>query len=210
MKILFFECLESTHLFLIEKLKNHTLEPPIMVVAHHQSKGIGSRGNVWEEVKEGLYFSFALYKDSLPRDLPLESTSIFYGYIFKSILEEYHSKVWLKWPNDLYVQDKKIGGVLCTLIEDKILVGIGLNLKVETKDFGALDVQISKEDILEKFIEKIEVFKWKQIFSKYKLEFSNNFHFNCHHKGRILSLKNASLFEDGSILLDGQRIYSLR
>ncbi|TLE14824.1 biotin--[acetyl-CoA-carboxylase] ligase [Helicobacter apodemus] len=210
MKILFFECLESTHLFLVKKLKDNTLKPPIMVVAHHQNKGIGSRGNVWEAAKEGLYFSFALYKDSLPQDLPLESTSIFYGYIFKSILEEHRSKVWLKWPNDLYIQDKKIGGVLCTLIEDKILVGIGLNLKVENKNFGALDIQISRKDILEKFIEKTEVFKWKQIFSKYKLEFPNNFHFNFHHKGRILSLKNASLFEDGSILLDGQRIYSLR
>ena len=128
MKILFFECLESTHLFLVKKLKDNTLKPPIMVVAHHQNKGIGSRGNVWEAAKEGLYFSFALYKDSLPQDLPLESTSIFYGYIFKSILEEHRSKVWLKWPNDLYIQDKKIGGVLCTLIEDKILVGIGLAL----------------------------------------------------------------------------------
>ncbi|MDE5591503.1 MAG: biotin--[acetyl-CoA-carboxylase] ligase, partial [Helicobacter sp.] len=115
MKILFFEHLESTHIFLVDQIKHKLLEPPVMVVAEHQSNGVGSRGNVWESVQEGLYFSFALFREVLPEDLHLESISIFYGYIFKMVLEEYGSKVWLKWPNDLYIENKKIGGVLSAL-----------------------------------------------------------------------------------------------
>lgn len=90
-----------------EGIRKGELKPPIMVVAKRQSGGIGSRGNLWENVKEGLYFSFALPMETLPQDLPLESTSIYMGFIFKEVLQEEGSRVWLKWPNDLYIGKQK-------------------------------------------------------------------------------------------------------
>ena len=200
MKILTFESLPSTHLFLSEKIKTGELKAPILVVAHQQNSGIGSRGNVWSAVKEGLYFSFAITEGELPNDLAIESVSIYFGYLFKEVLAELGSQVFLKWPNDLYLGEKKIGGILCTKISQNILVGIGLNLVVEDSAFGALDISI----------EKIKIYTWKQIFSKYKLEFSRNCYYNFHYQGEQISLKDAKLLEDGSILLKGRRIYSLR
>ncbi len=214
MRILEFDCIESTQIFLTEKIRKKELKPPLMVVAKRQSGGIGSRGNVWENVKEGLYFSFALKLDSLPQDLPLESMSIYIGFLFKEVLRENGSRIWLKWPNDLYVGSQKVGGILCAKLEEVIVCGIGLNLKNQNQNFGALDIKIPKETILEFFIERLEnnkkKFTWKQIFSKYSLEFSNNFNHTFHYNGKLISLSEALLCEDGSILIEGEKVYSLR
>lgn len=214
MQILNFDCIESTQIFLSQKIRTGELKPPAMVIAKRQSGGIGSRGNAWENVKEGLYFSFALERGSLPQDLPLESISIYMGFVFKEVLQENGSQIWLKWPNDLYIDKQKVGGILCSKLGESILCGIGLNLEIESQNFGALDIKISKERILESFIERLEnnqkKSSWKQIFSKYSLEFKNNFNHTFHHNGKIISLRNALLCEDGAILVEGEKIYSLR
>ncbi|MDD6055591.1 MAG: biotin--[acetyl-CoA-carboxylase] ligase [Helicobacter sp.] len=214
MQILKFNELPSTHLFLSQKLRTQELKSPIVVVADRQSGGIGSRGNSWDSVEDGLYFSFSLNVANLPDDLPIESTSIYMGFIFKEVLNVYKANVWLKWPNDLYVDNKKVGGILCTKIRNDILVGIGVNFKVSNEAFGAIEVDISKEAILNDFIEKIKFIKktisWKQIFSKYSLEFSNNFNYSFNHQGKIISLANALLCNDGAIMINKEKIYSLR
>ncbi|TLD85109.1 biotin--[acetyl-CoA-carboxylase] ligase [Helicobacter sp. MIT 11-5569] len=214
MQILKFDCIESTQLYLIESLRKGILKTPVMVVANAQSGGIGSRGNTWENVQEGLYFSFAIPCSMLPQDLPLESASIYMGYIFKEILNQNGAEVWLKWPNDLYIEDKKTGGILCAKIQENLVVGIGINLKVDNAHFGAVKVQISKQEILESLIKILEnerkKFSWKQIFSKYALEFSNNFNYGFHHNGKIVEMRNAILCDDGAILIGNEKIYNLR
>lgn len=214
MQILYFDILESTHLFLQEELRSGTLKPPVMVVAKYQSGGIGSRGNKWDSVEDGLYFSFAMDLMDLPSDLPMESMSIYMGYIFKEVLVDFNAEVWLKWPNDLYIRDKKVGGVLCTKIKENILIGIGINVETKNENFGALGIKESKDRILQDFIDLLKVAKksltWKQIFSKYALEFPNNFGYGFHHKGEYFDLKNTTLCEDGAIMLNGEKIYSLR
>ena len=207
MEILYFKELESTQKYLVEKIRNSELKAPLMVVADFQTQGMGSRGNSWISVDEGLYFSFIL--ECVPCDLPLESTSIFYGFIFKEVLADFGSKIWLKWPNDLYLENAKIGGIISTKIKENIVVGIGLNLHTNG-DFKALDVEIKKDEILQEFIKRLKLYSWKQIFSKYKLEFSLNFTQNFHYKNRLLSLENVSLCEDGAIVINNEKIYSLR
>ncbi|MCM1224780.1 MAG: biotin--[acetyl-CoA-carboxylase] ligase [Lachnospiraceae bacterium] len=214
MEILEFDCIESTQLFLAEKIRKEELKAPIMVIAQKQSGGIGSRGNVWENVQEGLYFSFALDSNALPQDLPLESVSIYFGFLFKEVLREFGSNIWLKYPNDLYKDCQKVGGIICAKIKETMVCGIGLNLKNDNQEFGSLDIQVSKEEIVDSFIQSLENNKkklsWKQIFSKYSLEFPNNFQFTFHHNGRLISLRDSTLCEDGSILVEGERFYSLR
>ncbi|MCI5633460.1 biotin--[acetyl-CoA-carboxylase] ligase [Helicobacter sp.] len=214
MQVLHFECLESTQLYLNQQIRTQTLSAPVIVIADKQSRGIGSRGNVWENVKEGLYFSFAIPLSMLPQDLPLEAISIYMGFIFKEILKNKGSEIWLKWPNDLYVGEKKAGGILCSKIDAVILVGIGINLEVSDVRFGALDIKISKESILESLIEilenSIKKLSWKQIFSKYALEFPLNFSYSFHHKGKIVSMCDSVLCDDGAILIAGEKVYSLR
>ncbi|MBX7490079.1 biotin--[acetyl-CoA-carboxylase] ligase [Helicobacter turcicus] len=214
MQILKFDCIESTQLYLVESLRNGSLSAPIMVVADVQSGGVGSRGNAWESVEDGLYFSVAIPFFKLPQDLPLESVSIYMGYIFKEILNQNGAQVWLKWPNDLYVGSKKAGGIICTKLQENIIVGIGINLKVSDMCFGVVEVGIQKEAILEILAEILECeekkFSWKQIFSKYALEFHKNFNYGFHYKGSVLAMSDAVLCDDGAILIENEKIYSLR
>lgn len=212
MEILEFDVLESTHTFLADKIKKKELVPPVMVVANRQTNGIGSRGNLWEDVKEGLYFSFAIRKKDMPNDLNLESAAIFYGFIFKEILKRFGSKVWLKYPNDLYLGDRKFGGVLCTTFGEFLLVGIGINKKIKDnqKAFGEIDVKVENTVLLEAYICEIEKFTWKQIFSKYELEFTNNFSYSFHNNNELISMKEARLCVDGSLDINGKKIYNLR
>ena len=52
-----------------------------------------------------IFFSFAIKIDELPTDLKLESASIYFAYLLKETLYELGSCVWLKWPNDFYIDD---------------------------------------------------------------------------------------------------------
>ena len=211
LQILYYNSLESTQIYLKNKIKDKKLKAPIAIVSDIQTNGIGSRENSWNSSKENLFLSFALDIKSLPKDLQLESASIYFSYIMKQTLEEFGSKVWLKWPNDLYIDDKKIGGMITNILNDTLVCGIGVNLTKVDDIFGALDIKISREILLEKYFENIEKkILWKQIFSKYQLQFALNQKFFTHIKDKKVSLSEAILENDGSITIHGERIYSLR
>ncbi len=182
-----------------------------MIVADEQSSGIGSRGNSWISQKGNLFLSFCVDLKHLPKDLPIQSTSIYFSYLLKDILSFKGSKIWLKWPNDFYIKDKKIGGVITTKIESLIVCSIGLNLLYSPKDFGKLDIEIDKKVLIEEFVKKIKKdFSWKQVFSKYKVEFQKAKEFHCHLDKKIISLKDVVLNEDGSITVNGKKVFSAR
>ena len=211
MLIHWLECVESTQVYLADALRSGELEAPVAVVAARQNAGKGSRGNVWQSLEGNLFFSFAISRSDLPEDLKLESSSIYFTYLLKETLSDFGSAVWLKWPNDFYIEEKKIGGAITTLVNDDLICGIGLNLEAAPKGFSTLDIVIQKNLFLEKYFQKLEKFSsWKQIFSKYRLEFDKSKTFSAHHNDQKISLEKAKLLCDGSIEDRGQRIYSLR
>ena len=112
MDILYFNELTSTQTYLVEQLKDKKVSAPIAVIAKRQTAGIGSRDNSWEGGDGNLFFSFALDIESLPNDLALSSASIYFSYIMKELLMDLTDDVWLKWPNDLYQNEHKIGGTI--------------------------------------------------------------------------------------------------
>ncbi len=202
---------DSTQTYLIEAIKSKQLSAPCAVQSDVQNAGIGSRGNSWIPKLGNLYFSFAVEKGVLPLDLKLESSSIYFTYLFKEILSEMGSNVWLKWPNDFYLGDKKIGGAITNMFQDTLVCGIGLNIKEAPEGFGHLDLDIEIKTLLESFLKRVEFNKsWKQVFSKYALEFERNRAFFTHVNNSKIALEDAILLEDGSITCHGQRIYSLR
>lgn len=211
MQILFLESIDSTQKHLKELIAQGRVTPPYSVVACMQTDGVGSRGNAWKGEENNLFLSFAIPLGDLPQDLKLESASIYFSCIMKETLEEFGSKVWLKWPNDFYINDKKIGGMITNLLGGCIVCGIGLNLQNAPENFDKLDISIKREKLLESYFSNIEKKSlWKQVFSKYKLEFYKNQNFYTHEKNLIISLGEAALQGDGSIVINGERIYSRR
>ena len=211
MQILYLDAIDSTQKYLKEKLLKKELQAPVAVSAEVQNSGVGSRNNRWESTRGNLFLSFALPLNELPLDLKLESASIYFSYLLKESLASFGSKVWIKWPNDFYLDDKKIGGMITNIVGENIICGVGLNITDAPKEFTKLDIKIDKEVLLENYFKNIEKkVLWKQVFSKYKLEFYRNQNFFTHSNGTRVSLGDATLNDDGSLNINGERIYSLR
>ena len=211
MQILFFDSLPSTQEYLKELLRENRVAAPVAVTCDTQTQGVGSRNNEWTGLEGNIFVSFVLELSSLPNDLKIESASIYFSYILKETLEGFNSKVWLKWPNDFYIESVKIGGMITNIVGKDIVCGFGLNLDNAPEGFGVLDVKIDKEILLQNYFINLEKkVLWKQVFSKYKLEFDRNRFFFTHVKNKKINLNEATLENDGSLSINGERMYSLR
>ncbi|QOP40988.1 biotin--[acetyl-CoA-carboxylase] ligase [Sulfurimonas marina] len=211
MKILYLDEVDSTQNYLKKLLQDTKPDLPIAVSSEIQTNGIGSRNNSWNGIEGNLFLSFAISLKELPNDLKLESASIYFAYILKETLAEMGSEVFIKWPNDFYLNEKKIGGMITNIVGDKLICGVGLNLIAAPQGFEKIDIIVDKKLLLENYFKKVEKkVLWKKVFSKYKLEFRKNNKFFVHINNKKVPLSNAILEADGSIKIDGERIYSLR
>ena len=201
MNSLYYEKITSTQKILIEKIKKNEISLPIVIWSEYQIDGIGSRGDRWIGKKGNLFFSFAYKKDEFSF-VPIESLSIYFGWIFKKTLNELGSKCIMKWPNDIYLIDKKIGGVITAIVKNSIVCGIGLNTKFAPDGFGYLDIDIKNGKILKTFFSNLEK---KCSFKKVIYEFKEEF-----EKYKDLFLIKGNLAEDGSLIINQKRIYSKR
>ncbi len=211
MEIITLEEVDSTHIYLKEFINNNGYTNPLAVVTKYQTNGIGSRDNSWNGIKGNLFFSFVISKDELPNDLKLESASIYFSFLLKEILLKHQSNVWLKWPNDFYIKNKKIGGTITTFSNNLLLCGIGLNLLKVSEDYGFLDIDIDPKTLLEEYFDLIESkVSWKQIFSNFEIEFKRSKEYQTTINKEKVSLIDAILLDDGSIMIDNKKVYSLR
>ncbi|EPW0562810.1 biotin--[acetyl-CoA-carboxylase] ligase [Campylobacter upsaliensis] len=211
MQIICIEKIASTQLFLCEQIRKGEIKQNTAIYALEQTSGVGSRDNAWISSRGNLHLSFCVREEDLPSDLPLASVSIYFAYLLKDLLAQKGSQIWLKWSNDLYLNDKKVGGVMSHKIGEFVVCGMGLNLKFAPQNATFCDIEIEIKELVEEFIKVLEKkFLWKQIFSKYVLEFEKSKKFSVHYEGRLYALKDALLYEDGSILLANKRVYSLR
>ncbi|MFC2078356.1 biotin--[acetyl-CoA-carboxylase] ligase [Candidatus Bipolaricaulota bacterium] len=91
-----------------------------IVLANEQTAGRGRFGRSWISPKGGLYATFIVHPDPL--------LSFKAGLAMVRILRSAGIDAGLKWPNDVFVGDLKIAGVLIETDGEYSLAGIGLNL----------------------------------------------------------------------------------
>ncbi len=211
MEILYFDEIGSTQVFLSKKIKAGEMKAPIAIFSDNQTNGVGSSGRSWQGKKGNFFLSFALGLADLPLDLPRQSVSIYFAFILKEVFAAQGSKAFIKWPNDFYIGKKKIGGAISALTSDAVICGIGINRVFVGDDYGVLDVEMSNEQILELFFLEIQRgASWAEIFRKYKVEFPLSYEFNTHHNGVLIPLKKSILQQDGSLMINGERVLNLR
>ena len=90
------------------------------VIALQQTDGKGRGDRVWESPPGGLYLSIISPSHSL---LPLIA-----GISVIQTLVGLDNRLRLKWPNDIILDGKKVGGILCEGDSKHAVVGIGINL----------------------------------------------------------------------------------
>ncbi|WP_457623177.1 biotin--[acetyl-CoA-carboxylase] ligase [Persephonella sp.] len=157
---IFFEEITSTNSF----GKSEDLPDGTVVLAEYQTKGRGRKGRTWISSKgKGLYFSIILKSDYPIKDLL--KLSLLFPYSVKKALEKFvKSKIKIKWPNDLYINNKKFAGFLIeTEIEgseiQKITAGIGININNEKEELKGLEETATSLKIEEgKYFQRVDIF----------------------------------------------------
>ncbi|MDR1553256.1 MAG: biotin--[acetyl-CoA-carboxylase] ligase [Prevotellaceae bacterium] len=131
-KILWYSETESTNDLAHSAIDSNESNGTVFV-ADNQTKGRGQRSNTWEsEPSKNLTFSIILYPDFLKvEEQFLLSKAISVATV--DLLKEYGLPAKIKWPNDIYVGDKKITGILIenNIIGNRVassIVGVGLNV----------------------------------------------------------------------------------
>jgi BirA family biotin operon repressor/biotin-[acetyl-CoA-carboxylase] ligase len=160
MKILEFEKLESTQKKAKEIEKE--VEPWTVVLAKEQTLGYGRKGNFWYSPRGGLYFSAILPKTKIE---DLQILTILAAFCVAKILkEDFKLEPFIKLPNDVYVNGKKICGILTENIilgkeVKNSIIGIGLNTNTEKFPEDLENIATSIKIELKKEVENRKLLK---------------------------------------------------
>ena len=118
--------IDSTNAELMRRARAGLSEPTLLV-AERQTAGRGRLGRPWQSAA-GDSLTFSLGLPFAPRDW--SGLSLAVGL---AVAESLHPDIGLKWPNDLWWQDRKLGGILIEAAtaggHSQVVIGIGLNIR---------------------------------------------------------------------------------
>ena len=123
----------STNLYLQDLLKKEKLPEGSVVVAEYQTAGKGQAGNSWESAqRKNLLCSMVLYPDFVDIENQFIVSEVA-SLAIVDLLSNFTADVRIKWPNDIYVSEKKIAGMLienniCGNVIESSIVGMGINI----------------------------------------------------------------------------------
>ena len=138
----------STNDYAANLIRNQTLLEGSVIITNEQTSGKGQRGNSWESAPfHNLTFSLILTPKFLTISNQFLITVVVSLGIIDALSEHLPLQPMIKWPNDIYVNDNKIAGVLIEnvlkgSVYEAAIVGVGLN--VNQNDFdtnGAVSVR---------------------------------------------------------------------
>ncbi len=149
-KLHYFDTISSTN----DYAKTLLYEAPegTVVLADEQTDARGRHGTSWYSPPGGLWMSVLLQ--------PEKTTllSIAAGVAVCSSLHTFGITPGLKWPNDIIMNRKKIGGILTEIIDDNVIVGIGVNLNIRSFPQELQDIASSVFLQTKKHLDKKMVF----------------------------------------------------
>ncbi|HEY3418448.1 MAG TPA: biotin--[acetyl-CoA-carboxylase] ligase [Armatimonadota bacterium] len=100
-----------------------------LIVADYQSTGHGRRGAPWHAPAGTSVLCSLLLRPSIP--LPPHQLAILTGVGAAHGLRELDIPARIKWPNDLMLADRKVGGILVETVGDAVIIGVGINCAVD-------------------------------------------------------------------------------
>jgi len=175
-RIYFYEETDSTNLEAKRLINCSKAGHGDVVIAKKQSSGKGQQDNIWESPQGGIYLSVI---SAIKADKGSNLITFTAGIACKEGIEKGTGvKTRLKWVNDIYYKDQKLGGILVqTTTQGSIsthITGIGINVsaKVSLSEnstnkpaaiseiiSGEPDINLIIAEILNKFEKNLEVFQ---------------------------------------------------
>ena len=168
-KIYYFDSLAST---MNEALKLGLENAPegSLILAEAQTKGKGRLGRIWFSPKyKGIYLSLILRPKILPSEASI-LTLLSAVSVCDAVKKICAVDVQIKWPNDILINNKKIGGILTQLNAETdrisfMAIGIGLNVNNDKKTLiaGATSLKeqikesVSRVELLRQLLRQLEL-----------------------------------------------------
>ncbi|MEE8478489.1 MAG: biotin--[acetyl-CoA-carboxylase] ligase [Candidatus Neomarinimicrobiota bacterium] len=129
--IKYYRKIDSTNTKAWELISKNTPNGTV-IISDNQLKGRGRQSNKWISIPgKSLTFSIIMYPNYIPNQINLYS--LFTGLAIIDCLTENNIQAQLKWPNDILINVKKVGGILCESkisggVIKSLVIGIGLNV----------------------------------------------------------------------------------
>lgn len=192
----------STNDKVLELIAQGEVEHGDIIIAVNQTKGRGQKGNFWEsEPGKNLTFSVMLEPYFLKPAYQFELTVVT-SLAIVQLLKEYGVEAKIKWPNDIYINKKKIAGVL---IENKVkgtkisaaVIGIGLN--VNQKEFFTCSGTSLYNEIEKEHSVKEVLFTFFQCFNNFYTQFKRGEDLRPIYFSKVIGTQEQLMFDDGDL-----------
>ncbi|MGK9067570.1 bifunctional biotin--[acetyl-CoA-carboxylase] ligase/biotin operon repressor BirA [Stutzerimonas chloritidismutans] len=155
------EHLDSTNAEAL-RLLQRGVPPPFIVISECQVNGRGRRGRQWvSPAYKNLYYSLAWSVSN--GSAGLAGLSLVVGLaVLETLTRCGVARVGLKWPNDIYADDKKIAGILLELIGDpadvcSVVIGVGINVNMVGQALEIAQPCISLRDVVNRVFDRNEL-----------------------------------------------------
>jgi len=179
-----FQELESTHDFSLQKNWFQRMEENhlIVVIAAKQTRGIGSHNRSWFSPHNDFHINLVFLSEKI---LPFSQLAAITAcqHLKTFTKEKYNFR--LKWPNDIYISDQKIGGCLTYIRPwnklSWVTIGVGINFNLDKEDTEKIDQPVTSLKIL---LKKNSSFPFSDIYVETQ-NFASIFTKNLHWYHRI-------------------------
>ena len=189
-----------------------------IVITDQQLSGKGQRGRKWV-FQGGKSVAFSFFSNHDIDSNKIGYLPILSGLAVSNALTKLNVSSQLKWPNDIIVNGKKIGGILCeSTIRKKssrnIVIGIGMNINQDENDVqnlnipnaGSLKTEYNKafvrEEVISSVINNLEILL--QSFPKNINKITHNWVKACGHLNQDIELSYNSKKIKVNLLFKGQ------
>jgi BirA family biotin operon repressor/biotin-[acetyl-CoA-carboxylase] ligase len=123
--------IDSTNTELMRRAKAGNTEP-VLLIAEKQTAGRGRLGRQWHDLSERSTDTLPTLTFSLGMPLSPVNWSGLSLAVGISIAQSLHPDIRLKWPNDLWLNERKLAGILvetCTVNNQRyVVIGVGINI----------------------------------------------------------------------------------
>jgi len=139
-KAIFLQTINSTNTY----LKKNDHKDRTIVYSFNQKEGRGRAEKKWSDFNEKNLALSIMLKGAGPVFDSVWYTAACSLAFTDSLISLGVRRSWIKWPNDIYIKNKKIAGVLTESVWrsnsiEKIIIGIGVNVNTDINDLGKLD-----------------------------------------------------------------------
>jgi BirA family biotin operon repressor/biotin-[acetyl-CoA-carboxylase] ligase len=127
----------STNALVAERARSGAAGEGLVVVAEHQTAGRGRLDRTWETpARSALTMSLLLVPRAAAADWPW--LPLLTGYAAARALRQLGAAASLKWPNDVLLRERKLGGILTERVESPtgpaVVTGVGINIDLTREE----------------------------------------------------------------------------